>query len=370
MNENVGGFPPKSCMGRPSKITNEIKSIIEDYTIMNPAHSDSDLQNFLSVQNNLNIGRSTINRAKKSLNFRWKPPKIRQLLSERQIGNRIQFGRFIKENNIQSHKILFSDESRISIQNDSQYIWRRIGDDSESVFMDKVKFPVSIMIWGCIGYNYKSNIIQIEGSLDSEKYIQMLDDHQIFEEIDKFKGKGNYWFQQDGATCHTSQKTINEISKKCSVLPNWPANSPDLSPIEILWGILKIYIKIYKPRTKRDLLYWIRKAWDMIPYSTINKLVLSFENRIDHMLNKNGSSIQDDLRNHRIKEVDGFEDLEEYPWRQDEDDLLIEKVQVLGQRWDTIHHFFIKRSPKMIEIRYKTLKNLKKFHSIYSIFPQ
>jgi len=51
----------------------------------------------------------------------------------------------------------------------------------------------------------------------------------------------------------------------------------------------------------------------MIPYSTINKLVLSFENRIDHMLNKNGSSIQDDLRNHRIKEVDGFEDLEEYP---------------------------------------------------------
>jgi len=94
MNENVGGFPPKSCMGRPSKITNEIKSIIEDYTIMNPAHSDSDLQNFLSVQNYLNIGRYILNRAKKSLNFRWKPLKIRQLLSERQIKNRIQFGRF------------------------------------------------------------------------------------------------------------------------------------------------------------------------------------------------------------------------------------------------------------------------------------
>jgi len=45
------------------------------------------------------------------------------------------------------------------------------------------------MIWGCIGYNYKSNIIQIEGSLDSEKYIQMLEDHQIFEEIDKIQRK-------------------------------------------------------------------------------------------------------------------------------------------------------------------------------------
>jgi len=29
------------------------------------------------------------------------------------------------------------------------------------------------------------------------------------------------------------------------------------------------------------------------------------------------------------------------PWRQDEDDLLIEKVQVLGQRLDIMHHFFI-----------------------------
>ena len=36
---------------------------------MNPAHSDSDLQNFLSVQKNLNIGRSTINRAKRALTF-------------------------------------------------------------------------------------------------------------------------------------------------------------------------------------------------------------------------------------------------------------------------------------------------------------
>jgi len=78
----------------------------------------------------------------------------------------------IIDNNIPSNKIVFSDESRVSIQNDSRYIWRRIGDNSESIFSDKSKFPVSIMIWGCIGYNYKSNLVLIEGNLNSEAYIQ------------------------------------------------------------------------------------------------------------------------------------------------------------------------------------------------------
>ena len=276
----------------------------------------------------------------------------------------------IKDYNIQSHQIIFSDESRVCIQNDSHYIWRIIGDDSESIFSDKSKIPVSIMIWGCIGYNFKSNLVLIEGSLNSDAYIQLLNNEKIFYEIDKCKGKGNYFFQQDGATCHTSQKTIEKISEKCSILPNWPPNSPDLSPIEVLWGILKRYIKIHKPITKRDLLFRIRNAWDMIPFSTINKLVLSFENRINHMLLKNGESIQDDLRNHRITEVDGYEDLEEYPWTIDEDKLLIEKVKIFGLRWDIIHHFFFKRSPHMVEIRYRTLKNMKRLPSIFSILSQ
>jgi len=68
----------------------------------------------------------------------------------------------IIEINIPSHKIVFSDESRVSIQNDSRFIWRRIGNISESIISDKSKFPVSIMIWGCIGYNYKSNFVLIE----------------------------------------------------------------------------------------------------------------------------------------------------------------------------------------------------------------
>jgi len=76
--------------------------------------------------------------------FRWKPPKTRQVLTDKQIENRINFGRMIIENNIPSHKIVFLDKSRVSIQNDSRFIWRRIGDNSESIFSINPNFQFQL----------------------------------------------------------------------------------------------------------------------------------------------------------------------------------------------------------------------------------
>lgn len=55
INLKIGEITPKSCVGRYSKITNENKSLIEDYSIINPALLDSDLQKNYVIQNQINI---------------------------------------------------------------------------------------------------------------------------------------------------------------------------------------------------------------------------------------------------------------------------------------------------------------------------
>ena len=47
-------------------------------------------------------------------------------------------------------------------------------------------------------------------------------------------------FQQDGASVHTAEDTLAYLkSRAVDVLHPWPAQSPDLSPIENAWAILQ-----------------------------------------------------------------------------------------------------------------------------------
>ena len=79
---------------------------------------------------------------------------------------------------------------------------------------------------------------------------------------------GNIWFQQDGATCHTAEPTLDVvrpvfenriISRRADVV--WPPRSCDLSPLNYyLWGPVKVKCYADKPETIDALKDNIRKA--------------------------------------------------------------------------------------------------------------
>ena len=152
--------------------------------------------------------------------------------------------------------LIFTDESRFSaIPDGGVKLWRKSNDYRQEVCISYEKFPVSVMVWGAIGFNFKSKLIFIEGRLGAKEYQAMLEDNKVFDSI-RSVFKDAFIFQQDGAPCHTAMTTMNWLMQQnIRLLFGWPPNSPDLSPIEMLWGAIKCRIEHYPefPKTISDL---------------------------------------------------------------------------------------------------------------------
>lgn len=78
----------------------------------------------------------------------------------------------------------------------------------------------------------------------ADEYCSILEAFLIPEGKTLFKkNRQGMVFQQDNAPGHTSKKSKMLLSKKDFEVLDWPANSPDLSPIENAWAHLKYKIK-------------------------------------------------------------------------------------------------------------------------------
>ena len=51
------------------------------------------------------------------------------------------------------------------------------------------------------------------------------------------------------------------------ILMEWPANSPDLNPIENIWSILKYRIGLHFPTTRAEVEAAIQTEWNKLSHS-------------------------------------------------------------------------------------------------------
>ncbi len=100
-------------------------------------------------------------------------------------------------------------------------------------------FSSKARVHKCIRYG---QLACLEGTMNAERYIKVLEQHMLPSRQCLFQGRPCL-FQQDNAKPHTAAITTAWLRSRRVRVPNWPACSPDLSPIENIWRIIKRKIR-------------------------------------------------------------------------------------------------------------------------------
>lgn len=189
-------------------------------------------------------------------------------------------------------KVMFSDESRFVLYSSRKVRVRRTPTEK---FLPECLVPAvqgggsSVMIWGCMSAAGTGILRFIDGSMDSQEYIETMKDNML-PSAQKLHN-GYFVFQQDNAPCHKSAATMAWFERKGIPLLPWPARSPDLNPIENLWNIIGLRVASRQPRNVQELREKISEVWNEVTPEECQKLVQSMRKRVQMCLKHKGGPI-------------------------------------------------------------------------------
>uniref|UniRef100_A0A9J7XDV8 Tc1-like transposase DDE domain-containing protein n=1 Tax=Cyprinus carpio carpio TaxID=630221 RepID=A0A9J7XDV8_CYPCA len=113
-------------------------------------------------------------------------------------------------------------------------------------------------------------------------------EHFMLPSAEKLYGDEDFVFQHDLAPAHSAKTTGKWFTDQGITVLNWPANSPDLNPIENLWDIVKRKLRDTRPNTLDELKAAIEASWASITPQQCHRLIASMPRRIEAVISAKG----------------------------------------------------------------------------------
>ena len=143
------------------------------------------------------------------------------------------------------------------------------------------------MVWGCFSSSGVGPLHRIVGIMDQFLYRDILENTML--PFAKKKMPRGWIFQQDNDPKHTAKRVKKYLSDKKVRVLEWPAQSPDLNPIENLWHKVQQGIRGKKFKTPDVLFAALQTEWSRLPPTYMAKLVESMPRRCQAVIKSKGA---------------------------------------------------------------------------------
>jgi transposase len=237
--------------------------------------------------------RSVQNIISTSGHLRYEKRKQKPKLEKKHIEARLSWGERMVSTAMNWKNVLFSDEKKFNLDgpDGNQYYWHDLRHEPQH-FSKRVQGGGSVMVWAAFGLNGRTPIVFLRGPQTALCYQEVLRQHLL---PHGRRIGGRLWmFQQDNASIHSANSTKDWLQKHKVRLLEWPSRSPDLNPIENLWGSLVrlVYSNGRQYNSVGELEEAIQAAWEVISEDELHRLVNSMPKRCIELLKTNGNSIR------------------------------------------------------------------------------
>jgi transposase len=289
------GIKKKNKTGRPRKLTDRDVSFCVREITSDRSPTASAVSKTLKNKFNIQVSPDTIARALKKKGMKPGEKKKKPLLSKKNVKARLEFAKEHADwTEDDWSRVIFSDETKINRFNSDGRSWCWFRDPNEltsRVVKQSVKHGGGgVMVWGCITSQGVGYCCKIDNILDQYLYKNILED-ELMKTIEYYEFEPKkVIFQHDNDPKHTAKSVKEWIQNQEFKTMVWPAQSPDLNPIENLWSQLKRRLNKYDspPKGINELWERIQETWNNIQPETCLNLINSMPARISSVIKSKG----------------------------------------------------------------------------------